>query len=297
MALNTAQLYLAIEPVVRKFIGMGRKKVTPVFSKIADVSSVDTPIREFYDGAGPGRLELKQENSPITVRSIKLGPVKRVQAATFAAALEISREAVMDVRERQIKTSSAQFGRAADLTPEYLFATFLDRSHSSAYKITPDNVELCSASHVTPLNTTFSNTLAQPASLSETAMEDIKTQLRATIGQDGMLAPVVLDKWIVPGALANLIKKLTGTPLALGSNNNDINVSSGDKFIVNDFLTNSTRFYAQTDHDNGFYWDWRESTQFERDNVALIQQAIFIAFFRAMWGAEDPRCVFASNAT
>jgi hypothetical protein len=54
---------------------------------------------------------------------------------------------------------------------------------------------------------------------------------------------------------------------------------------------------VQTDADDGFYWDWRERPTFERDNVALTMQAIFIAFFRAMWGAENFRCVYASNAT
>ena len=297
MALNIAQLYLAIEPVVRKDFGLGRKKITPQFSKVAEVDTVDEPIREFYEIGGPGRLMPKTENQAIQLRSIQLGPVKRVQAATYAAGIEISAEAVKDVKVKAIKSSAQSLGRATDLTPEYLFATFLDRAHDTNYPITPDGKPLFSTSHLTPYGVTVSNTLTTPSALSETSMEDIKTQLRQMVGPDGMLSPVMLKQWVVPSALGHLIKKLTSSSQTLGSANNDPNINKGDSYQIMDYVTNQTRFFAQTDADNGFYWDWRESPTFERDNVALTRQAVFLAFFRAMWGAEDFRCAYSSNAT
>ncbi len=86
------------------------------------------------------------------------------------------------------------------------------------------------------------------------------------------------------------------SPTISPANFNDPSVVNGKKFMVFDYLTNTTRWFVQTDADNGFYWDWREKPQFERDNVALLMQAVYIAFFRAMWGAEDPRCAYSSNA-
>jgi len=296
-ALNIAQLYAAVEPVARKWFNSGMGKDPAQFSQIAEVNSVDVPIREFAEWAGPQQLELKVENAPMTVRTVALGTPKRVQVATFAGALEYSREAVTDVKISQLKTPAQALGRAASKTPEYLFAQFLDRSHNSAYPVTADNVELCSASHLTPYGTTYANTLATPAALSETSLEDIRTALRTMIGPDGMLAPVMPKKLIVPSALDVLSEKLVKSEKTLGSANNDPSVIQAMKRMVFDYLTNTTRFYVQTDADDGFYWDWREKPQFERDNVALTMQAVFICFFRAMWGAENARCVYASNAT
>jgi hypothetical protein len=112
-----------------------------------------------------------------------------------------------------------------------------------------------------------------------------------------MLAPVSPRAMIVPSSLDVLSEKLAKSEKTLGSANNDPSVVQGMKRIVFDYLTNTTRWYVQTDADDGFYWDWREKPQFERDNVALTMQAVFICFFRAMWGAENARCVYASNAT
>ncbi len=297
MALNIAQLYAAIEPVERKWFNSAMMKIEEQFSKIAEVNTTDVPIREFSEWGGPQQLEMKTENAPMRIRTVALGTPKRVQVATFAGAIEISREAVTDVKIPQLKTPAQALGRAAKKTPEYLFAQFLDRSHNSAYPVTADNVELCSASHVTPYGTTYANTLAAPAALSETSLEDIRTALRTTIGPDGMLAPVSPKAMIVPSSLDVLSEKLAKSEKTLGSANNDPSVVQGMKRIVFDYLTNTTRWYVQTDADDGFYWDWREKPQFERDNVALTMQAVFICFFRAMWGAENARCVYASNAT
>jgi len=296
-ALNIAQLYAAIEPVERDWFNSGMQSIEAQFSRIADVSTIDVPIREFSEWGGPQQLTQKVENSPMQVRTVQLGTPKRVQVATFAGAIEISREAVSDVKIRELTTPAKALGRAAKLTPEYLFAQFLDRSHNSAYPVTADNVELCSASHITPYGTTTTNTLATPAALSETALEDIRTALRTTIGPDGMLAPVQPKQMIVPSSLDVLSEKLARSEKTLGSANNDPSVVQGMKRVVFDYLTNTTRWFIQTNAEDGFYWNWREKPTFERDNVALTMQAIFIAFFRAMWGAENWRCVYASNAT
>ena len=294
---NIAKWYAAIEPVERDWFNSSYNQIEEQFSKIAEVSKIDVPIREFSEWAGPQQLAQKLENESMQLRTTALGTPKRVQVATFAGAMEISREAVTDVKISQLKTPAQALGKAAKKTPEYLFAQFLDRSHNSAYPVTADNVELCSASHVTPYGVTAANTLAVPAALSEPALEDIRTALRTTIGSDGMLAPVMIRQMIVPSALDVISEKLNRSEKTLGSANNDPSVISGTKRMVFDYLTNTTRWFVQTDADNGFYWDWRERPQFERDNVALTMQAIFICFFRAMWGAENWRCVYASNPT
>lgn len=298
MSLTTAQLYTMMDPVPRKYYGLGRdgQKMKAQFSQIMEVSNTEDPIREFTEFGGPQNLELKAENAAMTVRTIQAGPVKRVQAATYAAAIQISREAAKDGKYKAVASAAKSLGRATEKTPERLVAQFFDRSHNTAYPVTADGLPLFSASHVNPYGQTFSNTLSGAPALSETALEDIMTALRTTTGPDGELSPVMFEQLIVPSSLGILAEKLMMSPKTLGSNFNDPSVVKGKKHMIFDYLTNTTRWIVQTDADNGFYWDWRESPQFERDNVALVLQAIYVAFFRAMWGAEDPRCAYSSNA-
>jgi hypothetical protein len=293
---NTASLYGAIEPVTRHYYGLELNAKPPQFSQIAKVEEVDEPIRDFVEFGGPGMLSFKAENAPITSGSIKQGPIKRVQAATYAGAIQISREAVKDVKYKKITSAATSIGRATRLTPEYLFAQFLDRSFDSAFPVTADGVELCSASHLLPDGvTTFSNIITA-AALAESSLEDVMTALRTVPGPDGMLSPEEDKQLIVPAALHNLAEKLNRTEKTLGSNYNDVSVVQGTKTMTFDYLTNTTRWFVQTRNPNGIFWDWREKPEFIRDNVALTLQAVFVAFFRAMWGCEDPRGIFGVNA-
>jgi hypothetical protein len=294
---NTASLYGAIEPVTRDYYGLELNAEPPQFSQIAETDTVDEPIRDFVEFGGPGQLAFKAENAPIVAGRITQGPIKRVQAATYAGAIEISREAVKDVKYKQITTAAKSLGRATRKTPEYLFGQFLDRSFDSNFPVTADNVELCnSSSHTLPDGTTFGNALSTPAALAESSLEDILTNLRTLPGPDGMLSPEQAKQMVVPSALHNLAMKLSRSEKTLGSPNNDPSVVNGLKVMTFDYLTNTTRWFVQTKNARGIFWDWREKPEFIRDNVALTLMAVFVAFFRAMWGCEDPRGIYGSNA-
>lgn len=295
MPLGTAALYAAIEPVTRDYYGLELNKESPQFSEIAEVDTDENPIREFVEFGGPGQLQFKAENAAVNLDTITQGPVKRIATATYAAGIELSYEVVKDVKYKKISAAAKSLGRATRLTPEYLFAQFMDRSFNSSFPVTADNVELCSASHLLPDGTTFSNVLTA-AALAESSLEDMTTLLRTVPGPDGMLSPEMKKQIIVPAALDVLASKLSTSAKTLGSANNDPSVVKGTKVMTFDYLTNNTRWFMQTKNDNGIFWDWREKPDFMRDNVALTMQAVFIAFFRARWGCEDPRSIFGSNA-
>lgn len=295
MPLNTAALYAQIEPVTRHYYGLELGSDEQQFSQIAHVETDEDPIREFVEFGGPGQLQFKAENAAVNLDTITQGPVKRVSAATYAGGIELSYEVVKDSKYKKISSAAKSLGRATKKTPEYLFAQFLDRSFNSSFPVTADNVELCSASHLLPDGTTFSNIITA-AALAETSLEDIITALRSVQGPDGMLSAEMKKQLIVPSALNVLAEKLSTTAKTLGSANNDTSVVKGTKVMTFDYLTSNTRWFLQTKNDNGIFWDWREKPDFMRDNPALTMQAVFIAFFRARWGCEDPRGIFGSNA-
>jgi hypothetical protein len=294
---NTASLYGLIEPVTRKYFGLEMKAKPAQFSQIFDVNDVDDPIHDFVEVGGPGQLSFKAENAPVTTGAIKQGPIKRVQAATFAGGMQLSREVIKDARYKAVKSASSSIGRATRLTPEYLAAQFLDRSFDSNFPVTPDGVELCSSSHLLPDGVTTASNIITAAALSESSLEDVLTALRTVPGPDGMLSPETAKQLIVPSALHNLAEKLRRTKKTLGSNYNDESVVAGLENMTFDYLTNQTRWFVQTDNTNGIFWDYRERPEFIRDNISQQLAAYFVAFFRAMWGCEDWRGIFGSNAT
>lgn len=300
MALNTSQLFGLVEPVVRKFYGLEKNKKEKIFTKIFDVSKGKEPVRHSMELAGPGQLALKTENGSVTSLSITQGTNKTWNYALYAGEVTLSWELARDNKVREIKTVAGSMGRAMALTPEYLAAQFLDRAFNSSYPATADAKELCATDHLI-LGTgasTGSNELSTPAALSETALQDIYTNLRTIKGPDGMIVNVGPDKLIVPAALAHVGKKLTMNGKTLGSANNDPKVVGDDlTLVVNPYLDSATRYFVKTDYSNGLFWEWDVESEFMEDNSPTTLQKIYVAFFRARWGADDWRGIYGSAAS
>jgi hypothetical protein len=300
---SSNDFWAAIEPVAnRKFYGIGEK--TPrQFDKIAKVGSDDEPQTSFVEYGGVNAtLQLKTENAAVQQRTTSQGPVKTWNTITMAGAATISMEAAKDVKNRYPKLSQATglLGEAAHVTPELMFALFMDRAFDSNYPATPDAVEMCGVHTLPDGTTTFQNELATPAALDETSAEDVKVALRSTLGQSGNIRPLMVEKWIVPSAYANIVEKLARTKQSTGNANNDVSVISGTDYQVFDYLGSSTRWFAETnasDKENGLFWDWIEKTQFITDQVPIMLQKVFIAYFRARYGIKDWRHIYGVAAT
>lgn len=297
MPMNSASIYKSIEPVVRTYWGLEKDRDKPVFSQIFDTESTEEPILDAVEYGGPGTMTYKPENDRITSDTIVQGVNKRWAAQTFATAIEISQEALEDTKYGAIKTSAKSLGRAAGKTPEYLAAQFLDRAFNTSFPALGDNLPLCSLVHTIPKGGTYANALSTPFSLSEFALEQIFQNLAVMPGTDGMLMPLTPMKLVVPVALGPLSWKLSETQLSVGNANNDRSFVAG-KFepIVFPYLGSNTRYFVTTSADDGLFWKWRIKPQFIRDNVDMIQQALFISRFRAYWGCIDGRGVYGSNA-
>ena len=253
--LNTAQLWGAVEPVVRKHYGLEANKVASEFDKVFDVSKGKEAVRHAMEFGGPGQLQLKPEGSAMNA-----------------------------------------------LTPEYLAAQYLDRAFNSAYPATADGKELCATDHLTVGTNAYdlANEMSTPQALSETSLEDILTGLMTMKGPDGMIVQVNPETLIVPAALANTAKKLMSADKTLGSANNDPSIvnrkSAGWNYQVFRFLGSNTRYFVKTDWPNGLFWEWDVEREFMEDNSPTTLTKVYVAFFRARWGADDPRSIYGVAA-
>ena len=64
-----------------------------------------------------------------------------------------------------------------------------------------------------------------------------------------------------------------------------------------DYLSSSTRWFAKTDNMRGLFWDWIKKPTFVTDQVVLMLQKVYVAWFRARYGIEDVRGILGSNAS
>jgi hypothetical protein len=297
--LNTAQLWGAVEPVVRKYYGLeakGKKKA--VYNQIFDESNGKEAVRHSMEFGGPGQLQLKNENSPVGSVQITQGPNKTWTYGVYAGQITMSYELARDVRYQAIKTVSGSLGRATRLTPEYLAAQFIDRSFNASFPATADGQPLCSAAHliVGTNAATGTNALASASAMSQASAEEMRTQAMTQVGPDGLLTPVMVEKWLVPASLAVTAEKLSRTKQEIGSANNTVNTTYGTDYIVNPYLTSTTKWYGLTDQNEGLFWEWDQKAQFMEDNSITTLQKVYVAFMRMRWGCDDWRCIMGSNA-
>lgn len=297
MPQTIASLYKFVEPVVRKYWGLGMEKHTAQYSQIFEVESTDEPIFDYAEAGGPGPLTLKQENERIQTDRIVQGVSKRIQANTYAGAIELSMELVEDAKYPAIKKAAASLGRSAAQTPEYLAAQFLDRAFNSSYPVMADQKELCSTTHTIPRGGTYANMLATPVGLSENALEQIMTNLAVMPWTDNMLNPLRPEKLVIPSALGPTAWKLNQTKYQVGSAANDLSYVAGAfKTVQFDYLTSNTRYFVTTNADDGLFWKWRKKAEFMRDNENLTLMAVFICYFRCLFGCVDGRQIYGVNA-
>lgn len=301
MSHSVNDFFAAVDPVAnRHFYGLDSEKTEQQFKQFFKIDTDNEPKKSAVEYGGPASLSLKPENSPVAQKQINQGPIINWSTATYAGAATISYEAAKDVKNRygKIASTMGSLGRATKITPELLTALMLDRAFNSAFPQSADGLELCSTAHLLPDGvTTTANELATPAALDETAAEEVKTALRTILGPDGNIMPHTVKGWIVPAALHNTAEKLSRSDKTVGTANNDPSVIKGTKVMPFDYLGSSTRWFAKTDNGNGLFWDWIEKEQFITDQVVLMLQKVYVAFFRARYGCVDFRDLFGSAAT
>lgn len=302
MAIATDDLFLSVEPVQRKFFGLGIKSIESQFSKFFNIESTDNPIKHAVDYGGHRQFASIQDNEAVTMGAFHEGKNKTWRAATYGGGHVLSIHAIKDSKLEQVKTAPAMLGRAGKLTPEYLIATFLGNAFNSSFPATGDGLELCSLVHKLPDDTTtVANETSTAAALEEESLEDVLTSMRQMVGQDNMLSPVTPEHLVVPTDLTPLAWKLTNTTTQVGSANNDLSWVKGKVDVTPfDFLVSQSKWFVTAKNlpsgGMGLFWLWRERLQYVTDNIPMNLQKAYIAYFRAMWGCDDFRAIFGSNA-
>jgi hypothetical protein len=213
-------------------------------------------------------------------------------------AFSLTEEAVEDnLYDRLSARYTKALARSMAQTKQIKAAAVLNNAFTTS--IGGDGVALCATTHPTLSGPNLSNTLATPADLSETSLEQSLIDIAAFTDERGLKIAVQGLKLIIPKELMFTADRIMKSTLRVGTADNDINAVRNmgmvpQGYVVNNFLTDPDAYFIKTDAPNGMKMFERVSmkTGFEGDfDTGNVR---YKARERYSFGFSDPRGLFGS---
>lgn len=248
---------------------------------------------------GPGLASEKDEAQAIQLGSIREGALTRYLARTFAQRLEVSDEAIEDVKYDEVIQASKRLMRNMKKSADVDATNILVRMFDTNF-VGGDGLPLGSAVHTLPDGGTFSNVLAVPMSPSRAAVIVATSQMKKFPGHDGIVEgynPVAIvsptEQWATWCELIHSAYAPENDTNALNVVNYKLNL----KPIENKYWGNTTTNWMMlSDAPNGLKFLWRvkpASRTWADDNQGIMNYSV-----RARWarGWSDPRAAICVEA-
>jgi hypothetical protein len=298
MAISRAQLVKELEPGLNALFGLEYKNYENQHTQIYTIESSDRAFEEEVMESGFGEAPVKTEGAGVAYDQAQEVYTARYTHETIALAFSLTEEAVEDnLYDRLSARYTKALARSMAQTKQIKAAAVLNGAFTTS--IGGDGVVLCSTAHPTLSGPNLSNTLATPADLSETSLEQSLIDIQAFTDERGLKIAVQGLKLIIPKELQFTADRILKSTLRVGTADNDINaiknmgmVSQG--YTINNFLTDPDAFFIKTDAPNGMKMFERVSlkTGFEGDfDTGNVR---YKARERYSFGFSDPRGLFGS---
>ncbi|WP_353246280.1 hypothetical protein [Limnohabitans sp.] len=298
MAISRAQLVSELEPGLNALFGLEYKNYENQHTQIYTIESSDRAFEEEVMESGFGEAPVKTEGAGVSYDQAQEVYTARYTHETIALAFSLTEEAVEDnLYDRLSARYTKALARSMAQTKQIKAAAVLNGAFTTS--IGGDGVVLCATNHPTLSGPNLSNTLATPADLSETSLEQSLIDIQAFTDERGLKIAVQGLKLIIPKELQFTADRILKSTLRVGTADNDLNairnmgmVSQG--YTVNNFLTDPDAFFIKTDAPNGMKMFERVSlkTGFEGDfDTGNVR---YKARERYSFGFSDPRGMFGS---
>ena len=226
---------------------------------------------EYAQSIGLGLAVLKPEGTPITYDGMQQGFVTRGTNAAYGLGIITTHEELADnLYVKLTKGRTEKLRRAFAETKNINATNIYNRAFTAAYK-GGDGVSLLNAAHPNFTAGTWQNKLVTDAALSQAALEDMLILMMQAKDDRGYIEPLTADKLIIHPANYFTAKRILGTALQTGSNNNDINPINNHNLVPggcvsNPYLTASAPWFITTNCQDGMIWQEREALQIWEDN-------------------------------
>ena len=298
MAISRAQLVKELEPGLNALFGLEYKNYENQHTQIYSVESSDRAFEEEVMESGFGEAPVKSEGSGVSYDQAQEVYTARYTHETIALAFSLTEEAVEDnLYDRLSARYTKALARSMAQTKQIKAAAVLNGAFTTS--IGGDGIVLCATNHPTLSGPNLSNTLATPADLSETSLEQSLIDIAAFTDERGLKIAVQGLKLIIPKELMFTADRIMKSTLRVGTADNDVNAIRNmgmvpQGYVVNNFLTDPDAFFIKTDAPNGMKMFDRVAmkTGFEGDfDTGNVR---YKARERYSFGFSDPRGLFGS---
>jgi hypothetical protein len=298
MAISRAQLVKELEPGLNALFGLEYKNYENEHAQIYDTESSDRAFEEEVMLSGFGEAPIKTEGAGVQYDDAQEVFTARYTHQTVALAFALTEEAIEDnLYDKLSARYTKALARSMAQTKQIKAASVLNNGFTTS--IGGDGVALFSTAHPTLGGPNLSNTLATPADLNETSLEQALIDISAFTDERGLKIATRGLKLIIPKELQFTAERLMKSQDRVGTADNDINAirSMGmlpQGYVINHFLTDPDAFFIKTDAPNGMKMFNRVSikTAFEGDfDTGNVR---YKARERYSFGFSDPRGMFAS---
>jgi hypothetical protein len=298
MAISRAQLVKELEPGLNALFGLEYKNYENQHTQIYAIESSDRAFEEEVMESGFGEAPVKTEGAGVSYDQAQEVYTARYTHETIALAFSLTEEAVEDnLYDRLSARYTKALARSMAQTKQIKAAAVLNGAFTTS--IGGDGVVLCSTAHPTLSGPNLANTLATPADLSETALEQALIDIQAFTDERGLKIAVQGLKLIIPKELQFTADRIMKSTLRVGTADNDINAIRNmgmvpQGYVINNFLTDPEAYFIKTDAPNGMKMFERVAlkTGFEGDfDTGNVR---YKARERYSFGFSDPRGIFGS---
>ena len=297
MAISRGQLVKELEPGLNALFGLEYKRYENQHAEIYTTESSDRAFEEEVMLSGFAQAQTKAEGSGVTFDNAQETYTARYTHETVALAFSITEEAIEDnLYDRLASRYTKALARSMANTKQVKAVNPLINGFGTF--TSGDGTALFATTHPT-ISGTVSNTLATPADLNETSLEQSLIDIAAMTDERGLKIAARGVKMIIPSELQFTAERLMKSQGRVGTADNDINAIASMGMVpqgyrVNNFLTDPDAFYIITDVPNGMKYFDRAAIKTAMEGDFDTGNVRYKARERYSFGVSDYRGIFAS---
>tara|TARA_R100001244_G_scaffold57773_1_gene48890 strand:+ start:1123 stop:2031 length:909 start_codon:yes stop_codon:yes gene_type:complete len=300
MAISRAQLVKELEPGLNALFGLEYNRYDNEAAAVFMTESSDRAFEEEVMLSGFAGASTKTEGAMVTYDNATEVYTSRYTNETIALAFAITEEAIEDnLYDRLAGRYTRALARSMAHTKQVKGAAILNNAFDANYT-GGDGSALCVTNHTLANNSTFSNTLATAADLSETSLEQGLIDIAAFVDERGLKIALQARRMIIPKENQFTAERILKSPQRTGTADNDINalVHMGmipEGYFVNHYLNDTNAWFLITDAPNGLKHFVRAPIKTAIEGDFDTGNVRFKARERYVFGWSDPRGIYGTG--
>ena len=302
MAISRAQLLKELLPGLNALFGLEYARYGEEHKEIYETETSERSFEEETKLSGFSAAPVKNEGAPIAYDNGQEAWTARYTHVTIAQGFSLTEEAIEDNLYDSLSARYTKaLARSMAYTKQVRAASVLNNGFSASYP-GGDGVALFANNHPLVSGGTNSNIPVVATDLNETALENAVIQIAAWTDERGLLIAAKPRKIVIPTAYQFVVKRVLGSPLRVGTTDNDLNAlkelgTIADGYTINHFLTDSNAWFILTDVPNGLKHFTRVGMETKMDGDFDTGNVRYKARERYSFGWSDALGIWGSSGS